>query len=58
MDIIGVFSTLKKAEEIRDKVKAEEPIKGLNYALLTDHDDVVIACHCSLNEIITNDQES
>lgn len=58
LDIIGVFSTLKKAEEIRDKVKAEEPIEGLNYALLIDHDDVIVACHCKLNEIITNDEES
>lgn len=50
IDIIGVFSTLKKAEEIRDKIKAEEPVEGLNY----DHDDVIVIRHCRLNEIITN----
>lgn len=42
----------------RDKVKAEEPIEGLNYALLIDHDDVIVTCHCKLNEIIINDEES
>lgn len=55
MDIIGVFSTLKKAEEIRDKVKAKEPIEGLNYALLQDHEDVVVACTCCLDKVLSND---
>ena len=55
MDIIGVFSSFEKAEEIRDKVKAKEPIEGLNYALLQDHDDVVVACTCCLDKVLSND---
>lgn len=54
MDIIGVFSSLEKAEEVRDKVKAKEPIEGLNYALLQDHEDVVIACSCCLDKVLSN----
>lgn len=55
MDIIGVFSSLKKAEEVRDKIKAKEPIEGLNYALLQDHEDVVVACTCCLDKVLSND---
>ena len=55
LDIIGVFSSFEKAEKIRDKVKAKEPIEGLNYALLQDYEDVVVACTCTLDEVLPND---
>lgn len=55
LDLIGIFSTSKRAKEIIDKVNKREPIPGLDYEELQPFDGVGVVGVSKLNEVVRNE---
>jgi hypothetical protein len=55
LDLIGVFSTSKRAKEIIEKINKRETIPGLDYEELQPFDGAGVVGVSKLNEVISNE---
>lgn len=58
LDLIGCFSTLKRAKDIIKKVENREAIPGLDYNELQPFDAVALVGSFTINRVVQNEEKT
>jgi len=58
LDLIGVFSTLKRANAIIQMIENREAIIGFDYEELQPYDGVALVGSCELNKVVKNENRT